>query len=194
MLKIIHKLSYNGEKQTIYNLNSQNKYYLLIKMNNKREIKVKLTMNYDYSNPLSFLYIYELKDYYDGLDSYSNKENKSITIDNKNSQSTISFTYTTSNSNIEYLVLEITPNYDITSMESEFEYISSLSTGMIIIIIFICLFVFIIIIICIIKIRRKHSKNSNILENPTIQPLYPNNEPPNNQKKNASQQQLYDLP
>ena len=189
-----YKLSYNGEKQTIYNLNSQNKYYLLIKMNNKREIKVTLTMNYDYSNPLSFLYIYELKDYYDGLDSYSNKENKSITIDNKNSQSIISFTYTTSNSNIEYLVLEITPNYDITSMESEFEYISSLSTGMIILIIFICLFVFIIIIICIIKIRRKHSKNSNILENPKIQPLYPNNEPPNNQKKNASQQQLYDLP
>ena len=190
-----YELSYNGAKQTIYNLNSQNKYYLFIKMNNKSKIKVTLTMDYSYYNSLSFLYIYELIDYINGLDSYYNKVYKDVTIDNKDSQSIISFTYTTSHSNIEYVVLEITPNNDITYLKSEFEYVSSLSTGIIVLIVFICLFVFIIIIICIIKRRRKHSKNSNLFENSTIHPLYPNNESLSNQQQNYSfSQQQYIQP
>ena len=190
-----YELSYNGAKQTIYNLNSQNKYYLFIKMNNKSKIKVTLTMDYSYYNSLSFLYIYELIDYINGLDSYYNKVYKDVTIDNKDSQSIISFTYTTSKSYIEYVVLEITPNNDITYLKSEFEYVSSFSTGIIVLIVFICLFVFIIIIICIIKRRRKHSKNSNLFENSTIHPLYPNNESLSNQQQNySSSQQQYIQP
>ena len=190
-----YELSYNGEKQTIYNLISQNKYYLFIKVNTKSKIKVTLTMNNYYYNPISYLYIYELNYYNIDLDSYYNKVYKDVTIDNKNGESIISFTYTISQSNIEYVVLEITPNNDIIYMKSEFEYVSYLSTGMIVLIVFICLFVFIIIIICIIKRRRKHSNNSNLFEGSTIQPLYPNNEPLNNQQQNnTSSQQQYMYP
>ena len=129
------------------------------------------------------------------MDSYYNKEYKEVTIDNKNGQSIISFTYTTSHSNIEYVVLEIAPINNIAYMESEFEYISSLSTGIIVLIVFICLFVFIIIIICIIRIRSKHSKNPNLFGSSTIQPLYPNNESLNNQQQNySSSQQQYMYP
>ena len=54
-------------------------------MNNKREIKVTLSMNFSYYNRLSFLYIYEVNNYHNGLYSDCNKKYKNVTIDNSQS-------------------------------------------------------------------------------------------------------------
>ena len=52
-----YELLNDGDKKIISNLKSGNKYYILIEMNNKRRIKVNLTMSYNYYNPLSLLYL-----------------------------------------------------------------------------------------------------------------------------------------
>ena len=82
-----YELSYNGE-QTIYNLTSQNKYYLFFKINYYCKIKVTLTMKY-YNNSIFYLCYYERNNNYNNFDYGSACGN--YTVDYKNSQSIIAF-------------------------------------------------------------------------------------------------------
>ena len=70
--------------------------------------------------PLSYLYIYEINNYY-GLDSSSKK--KYIVNDNRLYNCYFSFNYITNKSSIDYIVLEIKPNMEIEYIISKITYI-----------------------------------------------------------------------
>lgn len=170
----------SGNLMTINNLKKDNKYYFYIDTSNKKKVEVTLTSNnYNFN-----VKIYEKYSYFDNLDDCIYKNNEYITVE-KNS-----FSYSTSSTSIQKVILEISPDTDIYYFSAKFDYLFTLSSQMIYISI-ICIVIIIAIIICI-CVRRKSSKSSNIFENSTqSQPLYPTNNSSNYQQQynNLSQQQ-----
>jgi hypothetical protein len=159
------------DKCYVYNLASENKYYLSIRPN-VHKIKVTLTMNN--VNYLSSLTIYEIRS--GNIRKYDNKIVKSID-EIKISDSVISFSYILPYEDYFYwdFILELSLNHDIDKIFSEIEYPLYLTTGKIVLIVLVCVFIIIAIIVIIIIIKKcRKNKNSNVLETPS-EPLYPEN-------------------
>ena len=167
------KLEYGiYDKYYIYNLTSENKYYLSIRADGHK-IKVTLTMNN--VNYLSSLTIYEIRSS-DNIRKYENRIIKSID-EIKISDSVISFSYILPYEDYytRTIILELSLNHDIDKIFSEIEYPLYLTTGKIVLIVLVCVFIIIaIIVIIIIIIKCRKNKNSNILETPS-EPLYQEN-------------------
>jgi hypothetical protein len=167
------ELMYSIYDKYIYNLTSENKYYLSIKPNGKK-IKVTLTMNN--VNYLSSLTIYEIKPS-GNIRKYENKIIKSID-EIKISDSVISFSHI-----LPYedyfrweLIFELSLNHDIDKIFSEIEYPLYLTAGKIVLIVLVCVFTIIAIIAIIFIIKKcRKNKNSDNLETPSLQPLYQEN-------------------
>ena len=159
----------NGQKKTFNNLKYGKQYYIYIDMNNKRKIKVNLD-TYT-TNPFSYLYIYELNNYYN-ISSYIKKENKALKIEGN--EENVSFIYTTSEADVKQVVLEITASYS--TIISEFEYLVYIPNGIILLLVFICLCL--IIFLSFMSYKCKQRKTTNLNEVPMIQPLQPIDETP----------------
>ena len=160
-------------KKYIYNLTSENKYYLSIY---QKEKKIKVTLSMNNVNYLSSLTIYEIKPP-GSLREYENKIIKSID-EIKISDSVISFSHILPYEDYFYweLIFELSLNHDIDKIFSEIEYPLYLTAGKIVLIVLVCVFTIIAIIAIIFIIKKcKKNKNSENLETPSLQPLYQEN-------------------
>ena len=165
MLKNKYEIEYEEEKSPIFSLKSGAKYYVFMEMRNEKKVKITLTMNNNiYTSPFSSIVIYELYN----QDSININTNKVYLdkqdIANENGDSVISFSYECSRSYTSKIVLEITPNYDIDYLITEFKYSFTLPIGLIIFFLILGLIIVLIIIICLVRICKRKQNSSDKID------------------------------
>jgi hypothetical protein len=163
----------SGEKKKFYGFNIGSKYYIFLV--NKKDKKIKFTMNLDgyIEEPFSYLYVYDI--YYEYQIDYYMEKMKISLEKNSTDKNKRSFTYSPFDS-AKQIVLEITPKSSLNSMSCELEYLDKFPVGTLILIIFISL-IFLITIICIIR-KCKKRREANLVADPMVQSLQPINETP----------------
>jgi len=141
---------------------------------------LNLTVYNEKRNPFSYIRIYECKSLNRPLSFCDRITTNNYPIFNRqNNQNKITFKFNSTFDYYYYAIIEIRPNYDISYMLAEYEYIysreqySESNFGLIILIIISPIIIAIIIIFIIWKCKR--SKLSNSIESEKS-PLYPNNQ------------------
>jgi len=181
----IHQCIFNlrhwgDPKINIYNLKSNIIYYIRLNIMIYHFTNLNLTVYNGKRNPFSYIRIYECKSLYRPLYFCERITTNNYPVFNRqNNQNKIIFKFNSTSDPYYDVIIEIRPNYDISYMLAEYEYIytreqySESNFGLIILIIISTIIIITIIIIFIIW-KCKRSKLSNPIESEES-PLYPNN-------------------
>ena len=173
-----YELDHNKNK-IIYNLKSNNKYYLFKWINTDSYLNISFVIDFMENQPFNYVYIY----YCDSGYGYCEQKNYQIINFEKNGNESISsFIYKIGKPTRRYLYIEILPEYDISYIIPKLNYIdnkkknnkSNNNTILILSIVLSCVIFITIITIVILKYFKKYknSKNSNLNSSPSEEVLY----------------------
>lgn len=175
----IQKGEYNiytyRNNQKIYNLKAKNNYYFYLPSWPNVALHFTLTINYMENLPFNHIFIYEC---WPQFTDCSSKKYQDLKFENKGNELVSSFVYKIGDESGFYTYIELSPDYDIEYIipECEYHYNDDKNNNTIIILSIIgsCIFIIFIVIILIICVRKhKNSKNSNLIENSSKEPIYP---------------------
>ena len=164
------------DKEKCINLKAKQKYHFYRPSFRHKSYDYTLTVNYMRNQPFKFINIYECRPFFTDC---SSKKYQEIKFKLKRGELVSSFNYKPGDKSNFYTYIEISPDYDIDYIIPECEYhdIDDINKKTIIILSIIgsCIFIAIVIVLIICIRKRKNSKNSNLIENSSKEPLYPNN-------------------
>ena len=101
------------------------KYYLRKDVySEKGEMKFTLTID-NINVPFNSINIYEIDNYFYDYGSYLSQTYKEVSISKEKDKLALSFSYKTKNTNVDYLMIEFSPNYNINYLEVNYKIIKT---------------------------------------------------------------------
>lgn len=164
----------------ISNINSNFKYYLIIKLTKEKSLNITMKMsNLIENEPFNSINIFECDD--NNLENYKVKTNLATSSQIEGDMKIIKFSYSISEKNIKYIYVELSPNYNIEFLNAMYESdysndddeSSNSHTGVILFVIFFIIIIIVSVGIFFIWKKKKEKENIKILnDTPSPIPLY----------------------